>query len=1067
MPKQTDKHLRSSKASPASNTARGQRHQYKNISPRKFNLYVNLLYDIYVEMWKNGKQLATLHNNMNPANFTEFKKQLSSAIGEGKLGTTGPIGLYWHTENTADSNPLFSLYEMHNSNHLFDYLYVLILLSLEKIDTSDYLERAIKPACDSCGLREVCKYIRKIPSKKDVCLFDDILPDPRDLSHPYFSMDFIFDYLYLFFANDLTHLPDSIEKDIGVIKQRHLHIDNKTKKSRLDYLCKCGYLEKSQEVTKKAFYRLRRNNLLALVRKVSTIDSNVSSPTEDSEEYNFFAYRFLSMLDFFSETFPLGEVGYRLAQNLCVKDYESKKAFRYKHRFILNALNDFKLIDILFAIQNGSFLEVTFTDKSKFSPLMPLQIRISGTDGREKLVYFHPEQHEIQSFCLDSVYDITLLSEKESPVLNSNTEQELRKARTILEDSWGLDFDDIEGGNCFKKAPYPVKVHAELSFPANSPQQFKTKGDPIEYLKEKLLRESDGLPYRLNKFGDKDTVVFNCSVSSFEEFKNWLGQYIQFVKSIGKTAVNTITEPDPHDLPFASYLTERNSIEGLRPSTDLLYNEISNSVFSFVWSCFEYRELDGTDTLNEEISVFSNNQENEKYVEPVISLYHLLRSFFPSNSYIHLPLNKLEVNYLFDIARSPFAALFLEPSEVKAFQETTGALLSSYSETTWYTEDYQLPIFDLNRDIVFCHLQKDKAIDPKLASNVRKILASIYSQKICHIHYLNNKSAIDSNSGDVLFDSLFYSNRENTIRAYAYRFSEDQERNFGRTLRVDKIEFDDTYKSTIGCLSKKQIRECKNVVNDMIFRQSASPVSLSEVKVGLIGMKPSEMERFLHEISYYTVENVKRREYSNSESIAKLVKLCAIDLDRTSELASFEILRENNSSHPETCKPDPDTPIDFESSRGRNPQRVIFKFKNSNDSSSASETRTVSAYAEDIFHVVLSNALRFYLPCVVPLEYENLFEYVVTIKYPENDFSEIADILHKYKDIFVLIDEKSIDYLTDDGRIKRVFQGTKDITNGIINRTHSVPLKILLAHESLDLGHPVCDSFAEEDFSFT
>ncbi|MEE3351868.1 MAG: hypothetical protein VZR13_05620, partial [Saccharofermentanaceae bacterium] len=149
-----------------------------------------------------------------------------------------------------------------------------------------------------------------------------------------------------------------------------------------------------------------------------------------------------------------------------------------------------------------------------------------------------------------------------------------------------------------------------------------------------------------------------------------------------------------------------------------------------------------------------------------------------------------------------------------------------------------------------------------------------------------------------------------------------------------------------------------------------------------------------------------------------------------------------------------------------NPQRVIFKFKNSNDSSSASETRTISAYAEDISHVVLSNALRFYLPCVVPLEYENLFEYVVTIKYPENDFSEIADILHKYKDIFVLIDEKSKDYLADDGKIVTEYQGTK-VTNGTINRTHSVPLKILLAHESLDLGHPVCDSFAEEDFSFT
>ena len=52
-------------------------------------------------------------------------------------------------------------------------------------------------------------------------------------------------------------------------------------------------------------------------------------------------------------------------------------------------------------------------------------------------------------------------------------------------------------------------------------------------------------------------------------------------------------------------------------------------------------------------------------------------------------------------------------------------------------------------------------------------------------------------------------------------------------------------------------------------------------------------------------------------------------------------------------------------------------------------------------------------------------------------------------------------YLNNEGKIKHVYKDSKDITNGTINRTHSVPLKILLNHESIDLTQPVSDSFAE------
>lgn len=1053
MPKKSDKQLQPTKSSADPKTARGQRHQYKNISPVKFNLYVNLLYDIYVKMWKNGTQLADSHDKMNQSSFTEFKKQLSAAIGEEKLNRSGPLGLYWHTENTSDPNPLFSLYEMHHSNHLFDYLYILTLLTLWNTDTSFYQQRTKKPNCYDCPLLNVCTYSNE--NSSEICLLDDLFPDPEKPNHPYFSKNFILRYLYLFCIEDLKDISNQPEiKDfISETGARNLYIDSKTINARFNYLCKCGYLEKLNEKTRNPFFRLRRNYLSDIIHRIC--------PSEDSN-YDSFYYRFLTMLDFFSETLPLGEIGNRLISSLDMKDYPTKKAFRFKHRFILNTLNDFKLIDILYAIQKECFLKVTFTDNSNLSPLIPLQIRISGTDGRENLIYFHPDRHEIQSFCLDRVKDVSILPNANSFDTDLSVNQELCKAKMILKNTWGLDFDDIAGGNCSIEAAYPFQVHAKLSFPAKTQRKPQAKGDAIAYIKERIIREADGLPFTEENLLDEDSIIFDCEVTSFDEFKSWLRQYIQFTDSISITPGNALLEFDSDTNLRSLSSFEKGGKAGIRPSTDLLYTEISNSIFSFAWRCFGLRKVDSTEELKNEISTFSTEQEYSTYVEPVLNLYHFVRTCFPSNSPLQLPLNKIEINYLYDIARSPFVAYFLEPEEIKHFQDATQDLLLLFSESTDLKDDYTLPIFDLNKDIIFCHLQNGRPIDPKLASNVRRILDLIYSQKTCNIRYLNRKTPIDSNSGEVFFDSLFYSSRENTVRAYVYRFSEDNDKSRnGRTLRVDNIEFSDTEERKFKDPSCEQICECKRVVDHMIFNQSEEPGSQNEVKIGLIGMKPSEMERFLHEISYYTVENEKRREYSNSENIAKLLKLCAVDMDRTGENASFEILCKKSNSVPETYRLDPDQPINFEKSSLKALRRVFFNMRKNNDSYSASDNKTVSINAEDISHIGISKSLRFYLPCVISSEYQDLFEYVVTIHYPGNDFSEIADILHKYKDIFVLLDDKSSEYLNSEGKIKHVYKDSKDITNGTINRTHSVPLKILLNHESIDLTQPVSDSFAE------
>ena len=74
----------------------------------------------------------------------------------------------------------------------------------------------------------------------------------------------------------------------------------------------------------------------------------------DTEDSCLFTEKFLEMCEFFSQYYPLGEVGTILSERCSIKKGQTEKEiFRFKHNYVQKTLYDYNMIDILTAIENG------------------------------------------------------------------------------------------------------------------------------------------------------------------------------------------------------------------------------------------------------------------------------------------------------------------------------------------------------------------------------------------------------------------------------------------------------------------------------------------------------------------------------------------------------------------------------------------------------------------------------------------------------------------------------------------------------------------------------------------
>ena len=197
--------------------------------------------------------------------------------------------------------------------------------------------------------------------------------------------------------------------------------------NRLDGVCSGMFCSK-QINRRREQWRLSRNRL--------------DLPPENED----LRFRFRQMAAFFSQTLPLGFVGMRLQQ----RAGEDRNLIRYKHNYIIKALNDYNIADLLHAIGQEIWLRVEFRNGTKLRyqqmVCLPLQIRESTQDGRQYLMYYHPGYRSLGSLRLDFIDRITYGTVEECPWFA----EEIARAREMLKTVWSSSVPGFETGNLMR-----------------------------------------------------------------------------------------------------------------------------------------------------------------------------------------------------------------------------------------------------------------------------------------------------------------------------------------------------------------------------------------------------------------------------------------------------------------------------------------------------------------------------------------------------------------------------------------------------------------------------------------
>lgn len=227
-----------------------------------------------------------------------------------------------------------------------------------------------------------------------------------------------------------------------------------------------------------------------------------------SDEYD----RFVDALDFFSRYCLLGEFGSYLLARL---HKQQDSVFRFKHEYYMQSLNDYVLIDLIYAIENSMWCKLTQVNilQKTESKLVcfPLQIRISQTNGRQYLACYDPIKHSYYNIRLDQIDQVEFVknirgSSEKIDLSNERIENEIQNAMTALTNSWGVSTTKEQDRN----AENPVPLHEVKLVIQYSPEEY--------YIVNRLKHEKRNGEIKV--VGDK--IYFNIFVTDTTEMHPWI-----------------------------------------------------------------------------------------------------------------------------------------------------------------------------------------------------------------------------------------------------------------------------------------------------------------------------------------------------------------------------------------------------------------------------------------------------------------------------------------------------------------------------------------------------------------
>lgn len=294
----------------------------------------------------------------------------------------------------------------------------------------------------------------------------------------------------------------------------------KTLNGRLEELARFGVAKYTQKTGDKGGKGDRRWSL-----PLFTMRTILDAGNEVSEDFEHHLY---SALDFFSKYYLLGEVGTFLLDRIYSDDVSP---FRFKHEYFMQALNDFNIIDLLYAIEHNKWCKIKYRHGIRNAErdilCYPLEIRISNMNGREFLMCYEPFKRSYTALRIEFIDAIEyfddskvkhILAQTGYHPLSETVDTDISNARESLKCSWGVSSTKEPIGNAQSIAvPHPVNFKI-----AYTPKQDYFIVNRL-YRERRIghLEKPDGSTY----------LHFSVNVSDETELRPWMRSFYSRIVS--------------------------------------------------------------------------------------------------------------------------------------------------------------------------------------------------------------------------------------------------------------------------------------------------------------------------------------------------------------------------------------------------------------------------------------------------------------------------------------------------------------------------------------------------------
>lgn len=445
---------------------------------------------------------------------------------------------------------------------------------------------------------------------------------------------------------------------------------------------------------------------------------------QGDEKRSEFLNRFKDMCEFFSQYYPLGEVGTILARRCAGQaDNETKGIFRFKHNYIQKSLYDYNLIDILVAIEKEGLCWIRYSHATNLNSyeavIVPLEIRISVTNGREYVMYYDIREKKIKALRLEFIDKITVYSKvnsvkcqkrmirkdgnkKNREIQNiemqnideNDIKKQVEMAKEMLSFVWG-----VEVTNCIVDDKWKARLK-------NYTIEINYNSENETYIKSRLKKE-----IRISDKNDCDLIqdgLLKICCFPTKELRSWVRSFYMRVKDVsgidadgfavasdvesmwhvyygkkflpGSVAAEVQREDKKEEIEFGYEIvgTEVPETDGHAALFDEIFSNYTVALANAVLKCSAPEGDDFDTVLESEIqnSFDYYNDYEVRWVTEKLKTYACENELIDTNGktrfiaqekdYLYglLPVTKVEVRWLLTILDEPMAKMFLSKESI-------------------------------------------------------------------------------------------------------------------------------------------------------------------------------------------------------------------------------------------------------------------------------------------------------------------------------------------------------------------------------------------------------------------